>query len=360
MHTARRGPRGGWCGGTARACFVRPNDLWAVLTFAAWCGCSRRASAGGSPRRAIRPRAATRGATRGSSNTCGRRCSGSRRARPATATQRWREDVDLVAGLGLDAYRFSVEWARVEPAEGAVLGGGSRALPRDRRPLPRAGDRPGGDVQPLHLAALVRAARRVARPAGPGGVRPLLRRRHRAPRRRHRLGRDAQRAEPPPAAELAGHPRRGARARAGDAAGRERAGRRASLPGRQRRAAGGDGRHGRRHGGRPPGGEGRHQGPASRPAGGAQPRDRRRPGGGGRRVGPGPQARRGVRPVAGAGARRRLRGRAELRARPVRRRRPRAPCRREPCGTRWAGTSTRCRWRERSATRTRRPASPCS
>jgi beta-glucosidase len=31
---------------------------------------------------------------------------------------RWREDVDLVAGLGLDAYRFSVEWARVEPAEG--------------------------------------------------------------------------------------------------------------------------------------------------------------------------------------------------------------------------------------------------
>ncbi len=32
--------------------------------------------------------------------------------------QRWREDVDLVAGLGLDAYRFSVEWARIEPAEG--------------------------------------------------------------------------------------------------------------------------------------------------------------------------------------------------------------------------------------------------
>jgi beta-glucosidase len=30
----------------------------------------------------------------------------------------WREDIDLVAGLGLDAYRFSVEWARVEPAEG--------------------------------------------------------------------------------------------------------------------------------------------------------------------------------------------------------------------------------------------------
>jgi beta-glucosidase len=30
----------------------------------------------------------------------------------------WRQDVDLVAGLGLDSYRFSVEWARVEPADG--------------------------------------------------------------------------------------------------------------------------------------------------------------------------------------------------------------------------------------------------
>ena len=31
---------------------------------------------------------------------------------------RWREDVDLVARLGLGAYRFSLEWARIEPAEG--------------------------------------------------------------------------------------------------------------------------------------------------------------------------------------------------------------------------------------------------
>lgn len=30
----------------------------------------------------------------------------------------WREDVDLAAGMGLSAYRFSVEWARVEPVEG--------------------------------------------------------------------------------------------------------------------------------------------------------------------------------------------------------------------------------------------------
>ncbi|MFJ3666775.1 family 1 glycosylhydrolase [Streptomyces sp. NPDC090106] len=34
--------------------------------------------------------------------------------------RRWETDLDLAAGLGLDAYRFSVEWARVEPEPGAV------------------------------------------------------------------------------------------------------------------------------------------------------------------------------------------------------------------------------------------------
>jgi beta-glucosidase len=31
---------------------------------------------------------------------------------------RWEVDADLVAGLGLDNHRFSVEWSRIEPAEG--------------------------------------------------------------------------------------------------------------------------------------------------------------------------------------------------------------------------------------------------
>jgi beta-glucosidase len=31
---------------------------------------------------------------------------------------RWRDDLDLVRSLGLNAYRFSLEWARIEPAEG--------------------------------------------------------------------------------------------------------------------------------------------------------------------------------------------------------------------------------------------------
>ena len=30
----------------------------------------------------------------------------------------WESDLDLVAGMGLNAYRFSVEWARIEPVEG--------------------------------------------------------------------------------------------------------------------------------------------------------------------------------------------------------------------------------------------------
>jgi beta-glucosidase len=31
---------------------------------------------------------------------------------------RWREDLDLVAGAGLNTYRFSLEWSRIEPSEG--------------------------------------------------------------------------------------------------------------------------------------------------------------------------------------------------------------------------------------------------
>ncbi|WP_030868047.1 family 1 glycosylhydrolase [Streptomyces sp. NRRL S-37] len=34
--------------------------------------------------------------------------------------QRWDTDLDLAAGLGLNAFRFSVEWARVEPERGVV------------------------------------------------------------------------------------------------------------------------------------------------------------------------------------------------------------------------------------------------
>lgn len=36
------------------------------------------------------------------------------------AYQRYEEDLDIVAGLGLNAYRFSVEWARIEPRRGEI------------------------------------------------------------------------------------------------------------------------------------------------------------------------------------------------------------------------------------------------
>src|SRR6188768_2134670 len=31
---------------------------------------------------------------------------------------RWREDLQLVKDMGLDSYRFSLEWSRIEPAQG--------------------------------------------------------------------------------------------------------------------------------------------------------------------------------------------------------------------------------------------------
>ncbi|MDF2993590.1 MAG: beta-glucosidase [Microbacterium sp.] len=34
--------------------------------------------------------------------------------------ERWESDLDLVAGMGLNAYRFSIEWARVEPEPGRI------------------------------------------------------------------------------------------------------------------------------------------------------------------------------------------------------------------------------------------------
>lgn len=36
------------------------------------------------------------------------------------AYHRWPDDLDLVRSLGFDSYRFSIEWARVEPVEGQV------------------------------------------------------------------------------------------------------------------------------------------------------------------------------------------------------------------------------------------------
>lgn len=41
-----------------------------------------------------------------------------RSGKAANGWELWESDLDLVAGMNLNAYRFSVEWARVEPTEG--------------------------------------------------------------------------------------------------------------------------------------------------------------------------------------------------------------------------------------------------
>src|SRR5579864_6137844 len=56
---------------------------------------------------------------------------------------RWDEDVDLVAELGLGAYRFSLEWSRIEPAEGEFS---TAALDHYRRICARCHER---DVVPV-------------------------------------------------------------------------------------------------------------------------------------------------------------------------------------------------------------------
>ena len=79
---------------------------------------SRPASPGASPRRPIRSRAATSTTTGGRGSTTRRRAPSSRVATPCDSFHRWREDIQLVADMGLGAYRFSLEWSRIEPAEG--------------------------------------------------------------------------------------------------------------------------------------------------------------------------------------------------------------------------------------------------
>ena len=272
----------------------------------------------------------------------------------------WREDVDLAKGLGLNAYRFSVEWARVEPVEGKFSDERARPLRGDRRPLRRARPGAGGHLQPLHRAALVRDARAAGstprRPrSSPATATGSME------RFGDRIAYAVTMNEPNltrlltwlDAARL--HPD----ARAGHAGRSERGRRRAGVPPGQRDAPRGDGRLGGRDGRGPRRRAGRDQGPPRRPAGRLLARDHGRRRGRRRPVGARPQARRGLRALARARPGRRLRRRAELRADALTTatawcRRPRTRRR-----TRWARRSSRSPWPARSATPTRSPASRC-
>ena len=51
---------------------------------------------------------------------------------------RYEEDLDIAASLGLNCYRFGIEWARIEPEPGHVLRGRARPLRPRARGVPRA------------------------------------------------------------------------------------------------------------------------------------------------------------------------------------------------------------------------------
>ena len=120
---------------------------------------------------------------------------------------RYRDDIALAASLGFNAFRLSIEWARIEPEPGVYSRGRTRPLsPRAGR-LSRAPADADGDLLALHVAALVRRAWRLGESRRRRSLRALLRARRQTSRRSHRRSRDVQRAEPPAAAEvdLLGH-----------------------------------------------------------------------------------------------------------------------------------------------------------
>ena len=87
----------------------------------------------------------------------------------------WRDDLDLVAGMGLNTYRFSVEWARIEPEDGVFS---DEALAHYEAMVDGCIERglaTDGHVQPLHVSALVRSTGLLARPGGAGALREVLR-----------------------------------------------------------------------------------------------------------------------------------------------------------------------------------------
>src|SRR2546429_9173648 len=67
--------------------------------------------------------------------------------RACNSYELWREDGDLVAGLGLDAYRVSVEWARGEPTAGGVSAEGLARYRANVGYFGAAGGRPRGPPQ---------------------------------------------------------------------------------------------------------------------------------------------------------------------------------------------------------------------
>ena len=133
-----------------------------------------RASCGGPRPRPIRSRAPPGEDGRGESiwdrfsHTPGRVRNGDTGDVACDHYHRYREDVALMADLGLGAYRLSVSWPRVLPeGTGAAERSGPRLLRPARRRAARARHRPLRDALPLGPAPGAGGRRRLARPRRP-------------------------------------------------------------------------------------------------------------------------------------------------------------------------------------------------
>ena len=67
---------------------------------------------------------------------------------------RYAEDIAMLAGFGLDAFRFGIEWSRIEPAEGEFSQRRARPLPAHARGLPRAWRDADRHLPPLHASPM--------------------------------------------------------------------------------------------------------------------------------------------------------------------------------------------------------------
>ena len=69
---------------------------------------------------------------------------------------RYEEDMSLLARAGFNAYRFSIEWSRIEPRPGKFSRAETRTLPPHDRHREASRPHPCGHAPPLHTPAMVR------------------------------------------------------------------------------------------------------------------------------------------------------------------------------------------------------------
>jgi hypothetical protein len=112
---------------------------------------------------------------------------------------RYAEDFAIAGGLGFNCYRMGVEWARIEPSEGAFSEAELDHYARMLEACRARGLKPHGDAEPFHDAAVVRQARRLRGPRRAGDLRPLLPQGRRAAGRTDGPGHDVQRGQHPAA-----------------------------------------------------------------------------------------------------------------------------------------------------------------